>query len=131
MPLNHEQHSSSSPSTTSLRDRVRGYATPPQPQPRPKRPLRQVEPEHIQLAILAAESCARQFFDEMAATPAGLMRFDRERLAEAIQQAVQEAVSRAWRRHPAIRTRSPFSRNKFADPSSLAERVFAADERAS
>ncbi|MDP9357651.1 MAG: hypothetical protein M3R02_20665 [Chloroflexota bacterium] len=98
----------------SLRDRVRGTTTPPSPPPDPKRPLRQVEPEHLELARLAAEACARRFFDEMAATESGLMRFDRERFAEAIQQAAQEAVSQAWRGHPAIRARSPFTRDRAA-----------------
>ncbi len=94
-------------SSRSLRDRVHGFHGATTPAPSPKRPLRQVEPEHIQLTILAAEACARRFFDEMAATPHGLMNFDKPRFAEAIQQAVQEAVDRAWRQHPAIRARVP------------------------
>ncbi len=113
MPMVAESEPKSTPSRT-LRDRVRGVSTPPTPAPSPKRPLRQVEPEHIQLARLAAEACARRFFDEMAATPHGLMNFDKPRFAEAIQQAVQEAVNRAWRGHPAIRARSPFTRDRAA-----------------
>ncbi|MDP9472781.1 MAG: hypothetical protein M3Q71_19310 [Chloroflexota bacterium] len=87
-----------------------------------------MEPEHIQLAILAAESCARQFFDEMAASPGGLMKFDRARFAEAIQQAVQEAVNRSWRGHPAIRARVP---TMPSDRRAPMERVCIADEIAS
>ncbi len=128
MPLNHEQHSSSSPSTTSLRNRVRGYATPPQPQPSPNRPLRQVEPEHLQLAILAAEACARRFFDEMQETPSGLLRFDKARFADALHEGVQGAVDRAWRQHPAIRARVP---TMPSDRRSPMERVRTADEVAS
>ncbi len=122
MPLMHKPVPSSSASdappvkpSVTLKDRVRGITTPPQPepQPRPTRPLRQVEPEHLELARLA-ESCARRYFDELAATPHGPMKFDRERFAEAIQQAVQEAVHRAYRDHPAVRARSPFTRNRAA-----------------
>ncbi len=109
----HDRQATSTPSR-SLRDRVHGTTTPPSPPPAPKRPLRQVEPEHLELARLAAEACAKEFFNQMAATPHGLMGFDKPRFLEAIHQAVDQAVDRAWRQHPAIRSRSPFTRDRAA-----------------
>ncbi len=104
-----QQRPASTLPSQSLRNRVRGQAsTLPQPQPRAKRPLRQVEAHHIQLAILATEACAKGFFDELTATPQGLMDFDQPRFLDAIQQAVREAVDRTWRQHPAIRAQCPF-----------------------
>ncbi len=87
-----------------------------------------MEPDHLQLAILATEACAERFFNQMAATPHGLMNFDKPRFAEAIQLAVQEAVNRAWRDHPAIRARVPTMPNNRRAPM---ERVSIADEIAS
>ncbi|MDP9472138.1 MAG: hypothetical protein M3Q71_15970 [Chloroflexota bacterium] len=126
--VSHDSPQRTSSDSRSLRDRVRGTTTPPTPTPSPKRPLRQVEPAHLQLAILATEACAERFFNEMAATPHGLMNFDKPRFGDALQEAVQEAVNRAWRDHPAIRARVPTMPNNRRAPM---ERVSIAAERVS
>lgn len=126
--VSHDQPQRTPSDSRSLRDRVRGTTTPPSLPPAPKWPLRQVEPAHLQLAILATEACARRYFDELAATPHGPMKFDRERFAEAIQQAVQDAVHRAYRDLPAVRARVP---KMPSNRRALMERVCIADEIAS
>ncbi len=88
MPLSHEQPAPSSPSSTSLRDRIHGRG--------PTRTHPEPPPPDLSRTLEAIRQDAADYFEALAQSDRGLLDWDHARFETALRQAYSDPITIAW-----------------------------------